>query len=835
MTSRQRRVQTLYEISLAIETGESIEETADQALVAYLQKLNCSVGGVFEISAPSDGAEPTLVTSIPANPIRNDLFCSAREHLAEIAASARSDVPGRSDRTAESAAVASDPTTVRRFADSLPATGTVNGSGTYYLFNLPGFGVMILGKRGGSLDAETVSALDPLNNRLAQACRSNRRERALRRQRNRFEAIFSATAEPTVEVVVTEDGTERIHRANDAFKSTFGYLNDPLRGQSLNELITPEDQLVETGSLIETLETGEPFRQEVRLETREGTGYFVFTAVPVTATERTEYFGVFVDITDQRERELTLQELYVAAQDILTEGSRHRICQTVVQTVESVLGHSSVGVHLYDRDSGALEPVVTSAAVRERLSEESITYIDRNSVVWEAYEREEPIRIDDTAAFDGRLPNDNTPAGSALVVPVGSHGVVVTSAPERNGFDDEDAYFLQVLSQLTAIGLDRQLNEEGLQTTQETVRRALRKRSHEEMVESVLKDVPEALNMPLMGIWKHHPARQRLEPVAATDQSKRLLGDLPSFSNGDSLAWQAFENDTTLVATDVAADPDAYNSETSIEEEVIVPIGDFGVLIAGSAYAESFSDLDAEILDSLGTNLEAITEVIDSRLDVDLLNQVIARILRHNVRNKLTAIMGYTSQIEAKAEDPIRGYAKRVLKHCRELEKTSKHAKEMRKIINNRNEITTVALEREVRSAASTVGGEFSNGELEVDVCDTATVTAHPELETALAHLIRNGFEHNDSDVPKVKVTVRQGDEDMRIEISDNGPGIDPYELNVIEQHGESALEHGSGSGLWIVDRVVRYSETALDIDTNGGTTVTIAFPQSLTTNHALH
>ena len=159
----------------------------------------------------------------------------------------------------------------------------------------------------------------------------------------------------------------------------------------------------------------------------------------------------------------------------------------------------------------------------------------------------------------------------------------------------------------------------------------------------------------------------------------------------------------------------------------------------------------------------------------------------------------------------------------------------MRRRINTRYESTTVAREREVRSAASTVGGEFSNGELEVDVCDTATVTAHPELETALAHLIRNGFEHNDSDVPKVKVTVRQGDEDMRIEISDNGPGIDPYELNVIEQHGESALEHGSGSGLWIVDRVVRYSETALDIDTNGGTTVTIVFPQSLTTNHALH
>jgi len=825
MTSRQRRIQTLYEISLAIETGGSIEETADQALAAYLQKLNCSVGGIFEISAPSDGAEPTLVTSIPANPERNELFRSAREHLMEIAAGARSGVSGRSDRTAESAAVVSESTTVRRFADSLPATGTVDGSGTYYLFDLPGFGVMVLGKQGGSLDLETASALDPLNNRLAQACRSNRRERALRRQRDRFEAIFAATAEPTVEVVVTEDGTERIHRANDAFRSTFGFLNDSLRGQSLNELITPEDQPVETGSLIETLETGEPFRQEVQRETSDGVGYFLFTAVPVTATERTEYFGVFVDITDQRERELSLQELYVAAQDILTEGSRHRICQTVVQTVESVLGHSSVGVHLYDRDSGALEPVVTSAAVRERLSEESITYTDRDSVVWEAYEREELIRIDDIATFDGRLPNDETPVGSALIVPVGSHGVVVTSAPERNSFDDGDVYFLQVLSQLTAIGLDRQLCEEGLRTTQETARRALRERSHEEMVESVLTDIPEALNMPLMGIWKHRPARQRLEPVAATDHSERLLGDSPSFLNGDSLAWQSFESDTTLVAADVATDSDAYNSETPLEEEVIVPIGDFGVLIAGSAYTESFSELDADILDSLGTNLEAITEVIDSRRDIDLLNQVIARILRHNVRNKLTAIMGYTSQIEAKAEEPIRGYAKRVLENCRDLKKTSKHAKEMRKIVNSRDEITTVALEQEVRSAASTVDGEFPNGELEVDVRDAATVTAHPELETALAHLIRNGFEHNDSDAPAVEVAVRRGDEDVRIEIRDNGPGIDPYELDVIEQHGESALEHGSGAGLWIVDRVVRYSEAALEIDTEDGTTATIAFP----------
>lgn len=825
MTSRQRRVQTLYEISLGIETGETLGETADRALSAYLQKLNCSAGGVFETPGAADQTEPTLVASIPANPSRNELFRSAQAHLGDITLDLGHTASGHSGRIDGSPTEASAATSARGVADALPASGTVEGAGTYYLFDLPGFGVLVLCKRGGSLDIETVSALEPLNDRLGQACRANRRERSLREQRDRFEAIFAATADPTVEVVIEANGTERLKRANDAFESTFGYSDEPIQGRDLNELITPDDQPVETDAVRETLAAGEPFRREVRCKTPDGIGYFLFTAVPVSAAHRTEYFGVLVDITDQRERELTLQELYAAAQNVLTEDSRDQICRTAVQTVESVLGHSTVGVHLYDRDSGALEPVMTTAAVREQLSVESLTYTDRESVVWDAYRRGEPIRIDDTGAFDGHLPNEETPAESAVVVPIKKHGVVVTSAPKPDSFTDEDVYFLRVLGQLTAIGLDRKLNERGLRKTQEVARRALQKHSHENMVESVLAELPEALNMPLMGIWKHRPARQGLEPVAVTDRSERLFGDPPSFSDGDSLAWRSFETNSTLVTGNVASHPDVYNPETPIEQEVIVPIGDFGVLIAGSTYAESFGDLDVEMLESLATNLEAVAEVIDSRQDLDLLNQVIARILRHNVRNKLTTIMGYTSEIESTADEPVREHARRALDSCRALEKTSRHAREMRTIVNRRSDIIPIDLKPVVQSAVKNVGSEFPDGKLKVDIGDVPTVTAHRELQTAIAHLIRNGFEHNDSSVPRVEVSIRQNEENTRIQISDNGPGIDPYELAVIDEHAESALEHGSGAGLWIVDRVVQYSEAAMTVVTDNGTTATITFP----------
>lgn len=825
MTSRQRRVQTLYEISLAIETGETLAETADKALAAYLQKLNCSVGGVFETTRAADRAKLNLVTSIPANPTRNKLFRCAQDRLMTLKDGFFAGFAIRGRRSDKPTDGRSKHDSSRSAADSLPATGTVDGSGTYYLFELPEFGVLLLGKQGGSLDVETVSALDPLNDRLAQACRANRRERALQEQRDRFETMFAATAEPTVEVVIEDDGTERLHRANDAFRSTFGYDDEPLGGRDINDLITPEDQPVDTDALAASLETGEPFRREMRRKTPDGIGYFLFTAVPVSATDRTEYFGVYVDITDQRERELTLQGLYAAVQDILTEGSRREICRTVVETVESVLGHSDVGVYLYNRETGALEPVVTTSGVRDRLSVESVTYTDRDTVVWDAYRRGEPIRIEDTATFDGRLPNAEQPVKSAVVVPVGSHGVVVASAPESNGFTDEDVYFLRVLSQLTAIGLNRRLNEEGLERTQETARRALRERSHGDMARSVLAELPEALNMPLIGVWKHHPGRRQLEPLAATDHSEQLFGDLPSFSSGHSLAYQSFESGTTLVTDEVAAHPDSHNLETPIEEEVIVPIGDFGVLIAGLTHAESFSDLDVEMLDSVSTNLEVIAEVIDGRQNVDLLNQVIARILRHNVRNKLTTIMGYASQIESAADEPIRGYARRVLDSCRALEKTAQHAQEMREIVNKRNDITSVDLESAVWAAVSDIEAEYPEGELDVNVRETLTVTAHPELQTALAHLIRNGFEHNDADEPRVEVTVRRDEESTLVLVTDNGPGIDPYELDVIEKHGESALEHGSGAGLWIVDRVVHYSEAALTVDNSEGTTAMITFP----------
>lgn len=62
--------------------------------------------------------------------------------------------------------------------------------------------------------------------------------------------------------------------------------------------------------------------------------------------------------------------------------------------------------------------------------------------------------------------------------------------------------------------------------------------------------------------------------------------------------------------------------------------------------------------------------------------------------------------------------------------------------------------------------------------------------------------------------------------VVDDGPGIPPTERLVIASGGESALDHSSGLGLWLVDWVVTRSGGAVAItDRSPGTTVVLRFP----------
>ena len=280
MIDRQKRIQALYEISLTIGPKETLEATADNALSGYLQKLNCSVGAVFRRTLQDDGVRYDITATIPASPHGNDTLQAVIEHL-----------PSTVDEQLS-------------FITELPISGTTDGGSHYHLMELPEFGIIVLGRRGGPIDEITRSALRPLNEKLAEACRSQLVERQLRTERNRFEAVFDAIPEPVVNTVI-DGGEERIKRVNRTFEDTFGYDEHRARNRPVDDLISPEVESATGGSPAGRHDGSKP--REVRCETDDGVGEFLFRRLPVDSSDAREYIHLYVDIATQKQRQQELE------------------------------------------------------------------------------------------------------------------------------------------------------------------------------------------------------------------------------------------------------------------------------------------------------------------------------------------------------------------------------------------------------------------------------------------------------------------------------------------------------------------------------------------------
>jgi signal transduction histidine kinase len=111
----------------------------------------------------------------------------------------------------------------------------------------------------------------------------------------------------------------------------------------------------------------------------------------------------------------------------------------------------------------------------------------------------------------------------------------------------------------------------------------------------------------------------------------------------------------------------------------------------------------------------------------------------------------------------------------------------------------------------------------------SATLVGDPaELRVLLNNLVSNALRHT-REGSRVDVRVTQAGEEVRLEVSDNGPGIAPDQRQAALQRFVrlNPLEgHGSGLGLAIVSRIVQQHQGHLTLDETpgGGLTVHVRF-----------
>jgi len=212
-------------------------------------------------------------------------------------------------------------------------------------------------------------------------------------------------------------------------------------------------------------------------------------------------------------------------------------------------------------------------------------------------------------------------------------------------------------------------------------------------------------------------------------------------------------------------------------------------------------------------------------------SEVLHRLIRHNLRNDLTVILGHAGMLAEDLDGPSADAAEVVKETAEGLQGLTETAQDAQEIIGReavRKPTDAVRLLRE--EVAALRDGAGSGVTVETDLPESEYVLAGAPLQLAFRHLLQNAVEHNDTDAPTVSVRAAPAADRtgwVDIEIADDGPGIPDNEVRTLTAGEETSLQHGSGIGLWVIYWVVtRYGgELRFETPDSGGSLVRIRLP----------
>jgi PAS domain S-box-containing protein len=240
---------------------------------------------------------------------------------------------------------------------------------------------------------------------------------------------------------------------------------------------------------------------------------------------------------------------------------------------------------------------------------------------------------------------------------------------------------------------------------------------------------------------------------------------------------------------------------------------------------EQFSDCESMFAELIARLLER--ELERQQHETELTRQanlatVLNRVLRHNLRNKLSVVRGHT-QLMA---DSLDGSGEIALKSVDNLIELCEKARELDQIISLDADPEPTDITALAESVAETVVDQYPRATVAVDHEGSVTASVLPSFERALRELIENAAKHGGDD-PSITIRIEDRSDGVELRVTDDGPGLAPQEAKVLETGSETPLTHGSGLGLWISHWIVTGHDGSIDATvTDTGTTMTISLPK---------
>jgi PAS domain S-box-containing protein len=209
-----------------------------------------------------------------------------------------------------------------------------------------------------------------------------------------------------------------------------------------------------------------------------------------------------------------------------------------------------------------------------------------------------------------------------------------------------------------------------------------------------------------------------------------------------------------------------------------------------------------------------VTERVRRERHLEVLN----RVLRHNLRNGMNVVKGFTSilgtELADRGEPDLVDRAERIQATADTLLAVSETARNLEAAVeDDGSQVTDVVTA--VETVRDRLEEAYPDASVRLETPASARALAPERLEAALWELADNAARHARTGEPTVEVTVRDHEDGVAIAVADEGPGLPDQERTVLSEGRETSLEHGSGLGLWLVHTVVAAADGTVAVDTD--------------------
>ena len=671
----------------------------------------------------------------------------------------------------------------------------------------------------------------------------------LQRKQRLFEAVF----EQTEDALIVADGDRRITDLNPAAESLFGYATSEVAGQPVATLYgDPIDE--GEGDDPATTPGEEPY--VLTYERADGTTFAGETLSTTLTGPNGQALATLASIRDVSSR-IAYERRIEAKNDALRRfhaitTDENRSFETAV---EAMLG---LGVDYLDVDIGIFASVdadtydVEAAAPDDGPITAGETFALDATYCERVIDAGEPVAFTDGTATDivteGAYGTEGfkTYLGVPVVVDDTTYGTLCFAARETRPepFTDGDTAFAQIAAQWLSSELASNAFEAKLTALNETARQLMAAESRDEIAEITAQRAAAVLDLPLTGIWWYDESADALVPATQTASATELIDDQPTFHPGEAVAWEVYAEGEPRVYDEIDDARQLHNEATVFGSEVLVPLGDHGVLVTGSTEPYAFSETDRTLLDVLTATVTAAlnqtereTILRETQAELEATNEELAllnQVVRHDIKNDVAVILGHGKSLADRVDDDEEASLQAVLRAATHITDITNTVGEFLDVLGDDSDpelepidLTAVVTDecRKARSthedAEITIDDEFPTG---------VEVAATELLSSVFRNLLTNAITHNDKQTPEVTISGEDRGDSVVVHVADNGPGIPEDRREEIFGRGERGLESpGSGIGLYLVDTLITLFDGGIEVTGNEpeGSVFTLTLPKA--------